>query len=316
MRRECEVAVVGAGPAGLTAGIYAGRAGLSVVIFEKVYPGGQLATTDTIENFPGIIEPVGGLDLAERMKVQAVKYGAEIEQEEVIGIENSEDPDDRKIVRAKDSSILAMSVIIATGASPRKLGVPGEERFWGRGMSSCATCDGRFYKDKEVVVVGGGEAAVKGSLFLTRFASKITLVHRRGRLRASQFLQKRLFAVSDKVNLRWNSVVTEILGEQKVEAVSIRDLNTEETDVIHCDGVFVFVGLTPNSVFLRNYLKTDDAGYIITDENMATSVKGVFACGDVRKKLLRQVVTACGDGATAAFAAQQYVEGKKGIAYR
>jgi len=315
MRAECDVAIIGAGPAGLTAGIYAARAGLSTLIFEKVYPGGQLATTDSIENFPGVVEPVGGFDLAERMRLQAVNYGTEIETGEVIAVEDSEGSD-YKVLRTKDSSILAMAVIVATGASHRKLGVPGEERFWGKGISSCATCDGRFYKDKELVVVGGGETAVKESLFLTRFASKITLVHRRARLRASQILQSRLFAAQDKVNFRWESVVTEILGDEKVKGVSVRNLKTGKTDVISCDGVFIFVGFTPNSGFLRGYLETNEAGYIITDQNMATSVKGVFACGDVRKRLLRQVVTACGDGATAAFAAQQYVEEKKGTLYR
>jgi len=312
MGDDADVVIIGGGPAGLTAGIYAARAGLRTVILEKMVPGGQLTTTDVLENYPGFVEPISGFELAEHMKEQAGKYGAKVLTGEAVAVEKSKST---IAVGTKDSEILALSVIVASGASPRRLGVKGEEKFWGRGISCCATCDGRFYKDKHVVVVGGGDTAAKESLFLTRFAGHITLVHRRGMLRATKVLQDRLFEMKDKVDFCWHSVVTEIRGDKTVQEVEIKNIETEEKKVIKTDGVFIFVGFKPNTDFLSGIVDMDERGYILTDEEMKTSAEGIFACGDARKKLLRQVVTACGEGATAAFAAQHYVDEKKGNVY-
>jgi thioredoxin reductase (NADPH) len=309
-----DLAVIGGGPAGLSAGIYGARAGLSTVILERLSPGGQVMTTDIVENYPGFTEPIGGYELAEKMLEQATKFGVEIRSGEVTGIDLSPG-DDQKLLSLGDESLSALAVIIATGAHHRRLGIPGEERFWGRGVSCCATCDGMFYRDRRVVVVGGGDTAVKEAIFLTRFASEITLVHRRDRLRATKILQDRILALGDKVKFVWKTVVKEILGEDLVQAVRLQSVDDGEESVLECDGVFIFVGFTPNTEFLRGFVELDERGYVITDDNMAGSIPGVFACGDARKKLLRQIVTACGEGATAAYAAQMYVEDIKGTAY-
>jgi len=309
-----DLAIIGSGPAGLTAGIYGARAGLSTVILEKLAPGGQVVTTDVVENYPGFTEPISGYALIEKMLGQATKFGVEIRNSEVTGI-NAPSGEDRKLLSLGDGSLSAFAVIIATGARHKRLGIPGEDRFWGRGISCCATCDGMFYRGKRVVVVGGGDTAVKGTIFLTRFASEITLVHRRNRLRATKVLQDRIFAMSDKVKFAWKTVVKEVLGDNIVKAVRLSSVDGGEESVLECDGVFIFVGFAPNTEFLRGSIELDERGYVITDDNMTTSVPGVFACGDARKKLLRQIVTACGEGATAAFAAQMYVENIKGTAY-
>jgi len=314
---ECyDVVIVGAGPAGLTAGIYAGRAGLSVAIFERQYPGGQAFVTDLIENYPGFPDGISGYELAERMRNQAEAFGVEIVTDnEVLGVEEDRASGYKLVHTSSGSAVSAVAVIIATGATYRKLGVPGEDRFWGKGISSCATCDAALYRDKHVVVVGGGDAAIQESLFLLKFVGKLTLVHRRDRLRAAKVLQDRIFELASKVQFRWNSVVTAISGRELVESVSVENRQTGETEVIGCDGVFIFVGFVPNSDFVNSYVNTDESGRIITGQNMAASVKGVFACGDVRKGSLRQVVAACGDGAVAAVAAQRYIDDKKGTAY-
>ena len=314
MNADYDVVVIGAGPAGLTAAMYAARAGLSVIVLEKMVPGGQVTSTDIIENYPGIVKPISGFELANRMKEQTEANGVKIDMTEALAIEQSPG-DEPKTVRTKNYSLGALAVIVATGASPERLGVEGEERFWGKGISCCATCDGRFYKDKKVVVVGGGDAAVKEGLFLTRFASKITFVHRRGMFRATKILQDRLFAMKDKVDFCWRSVVKEIQGANTVQAVVIENVKTGKTQTIETDGVFIFVGFVPNSAFLRGVVNMDRKGYVLTDEEMRTSVEGIYACGDVRKKLLRQVVTACAEGATAAFAAGHYIDDKKGNVY-
>ena len=309
-----DLAIIGGGPAGLTAGIYGARAGMSTLILERLSPGGQVVTTDIVENYPGFTEPINGYELAQRILTQATKFGVEIRSAEVTGID-VHSQEEQKLISLGDESILARAVIIASGAHHRRLGVPGEERFWGRGISCCATCDGMFYRDKHVVVVGGGDTAIKEAIFLTRFVSKITLVHRRDRLRATKILQDKIFALGDKVEFAWKSVVKEILGDDQVRSVRLSSVDNGEERVLECDGVFLFVGFTPNTDFLRGVVKLDERGYVITDDNMATSVPGVFACGDARKKLFRQIVTACGEGATAAFAAEMYVENMKGIAY-
>jgi thioredoxin reductase (NADPH) len=309
-----ELAIIGGGPAGLTAGIYGARAGLSVGILEKQFPGGQVVATDSIENFPGIVEPVNGFELARRMEKQVEAFGAEIVTAGATSLEDAPDGEN-KLIGVGEQSVLATAVIVATGASYRKIGIPGEDRFWGKGISCCATCDGAFYRDKEVVVVGGGDTAVKESIFLTRFVKKLTLIHRRDRLRATKTLQDRLVALQPQVEFRWDTVAEEIVGREKVTGVAVRNLKSGQTERLPCDGVFVFVGFVPNTEFVRGYLETDEKGYITTDQEMATSVPGIYACGDVRKKSLRQIITACGEGATAAFAAQHYIDEKKGTLY-
>ena len=316
MRERYDVVIVGAGPAGLTAGIYAGRAGLTVAIFERQYPGGQAFVTELIENFPAFPDGISGYELAERMKNQAEAFGAEIVTDnEVLAIEDDTSSDSKLVRTAVGPMVSALAVIIATGARYRKLGVPGEDRFWGKGVSSCATCDAALYRDKHVVVVGGSDTAVQEALFLARFVSKLTLVHRRDRLRASKVLQDRIFKLAPKVEFQWDSVLVAISGRQYVESVSINNVRTGKTSIVDCDGVFIFVGFVPNSEFLQGYVETDESGYITTDEHMAMSDTGVFACGDVRKNALRQVVSACGAGAVAAVAARHYIDEKKGTAY-
>ena len=309
-----DIAIIGGGPAGLTAGIYGARAGLKTLILEKLSPGGQVVTTDVVENYPGFVEPIGGFELVDRMQTQATKFGTEIRSAEVTGI-HAQPEDDLKIISLKDESVSALAVIVATGAEHKRLGVPGEDRFWGSGISCCATCDGMFYRDKHVVVVGGGDTAVKEAIFLTRIASKSTMVHRRDRLRATKILQDRIFALGDKIEFAWKSVVKEILGDDKVQAVRLSSVDTGEERILECEGVFLFVGFTPNTGFLRDFVEMDERGYVVTDDNMETSVPGVFACGDTRKKLFRQIVTACGEGATAAFAAEKYIDEVKGTVY-
>jgi thioredoxin reductase (NADPH) len=313
MSETIDLAIIGGGPAGLTAGIYGARAGLRTLILEKLNPGGQVITTDILENYPGFTEPISGIELIDKMVEQATKFGVEIQNAEVTGIELS--ADNIKIIHTTSGDISAIGVIIATGAYHKHLGVPGEDRFWGSGVSCCATCDGMFYRGKKVVVVGGGDTAIKESLFLTKFASEITIIHRRDRLRATKVLQDRILNMPDKVNFEWKSFVKEILGENKVTAVKLGSVDSDEEKILKCDGVFIFVGFSPTTDFVRGFVEMDERGYIITDDNMKTSVPGVFACGDARKKLLRQIITACGEGATAAFSAEQYIENIKGSAY-
>jgi thioredoxin reductase (NADPH) len=313
MSETIDLAIIGGGPGGLTAGIYGARAGLRTLILEKLNPGGQVITTDILENYPGFTEPISGIELIDKMVEQATKFGVEIQNAEVTGIELS--ADNIKIIHTTSGDISAIGVIIATGAYHKHLGVPGEDRFWGSGVSCCATCDGMFYRGKKVVVVGGGDTAIKEALFLTKFASEITIIHRRDRLRATKVLQDRILNMPDKVNFEWKSVIKEILGENKVTAVKLGSVDSDEEKILKCDGVFIFVGFSPTTDFVRGFVEMDERGYIITDDNMKTSVPGIFACGDARKKLLRQIITACGEGATAAFSAEQYIENIKGSAY-
>ena len=309
-----DLVIIGGGPAGLTAGIYGARAGLSTLILEKLSPGGQVVTTDILENYPGFVEPIGGFELIDRMVGQATKFGVEIRMGEVTGIESPADQE-HKIIHLSDETISAIGIIIATGAYHKHLDVPGEDRFWGKGVSCCATCDGMFYKGKRVVVVGGGDTAIKESLFLTKFASEITIIHRRDRLRATKVLQDKILSMPDKVKFEWKSFVKEVMGDNKVTGVKLGYVDSNEEKILECDGVFIFVGFTPSTGFVKGFVEMDDKGYILTDDNMKTSVSGIFACGDARKKLLRQIITACGEGATAAFAAEQYIENIKGSAY-
>jgi thioredoxin reductase (NADPH) len=311
-----DVIIIGGGPAGLTAGLYAARATLKVLLIEGTALASQITVTDLIENYPGFPGGIGGFELVETFKRQAVQFGLETTSADVkslsakqwSGVKGWE-------VKTGDGSYSALAVIIATGAQWRKLGVPGEEAYIGKGVSYCATCDGPLYRNRDVVVVGGGDTAVQEAIFLTHFARKVTVVHRRDRLRAVGILQKRAFA-NEKIAFAWNSEVDEITGGAFVEKVRVRDIKISDkfTD-IPAEGIFIFIGLTPNTDLVNGVCELDNQGYIKTDSHMRTSVAGIFACGDCIQKLLRQVVTACGDGATAAHAAQLYMEDLKGEAY-
>ena len=303
-----DVVIIGAGPAGLSAGIYASRAKLKVVLLEKLIPGGQVLLTDEIENYPGFQNAISGAELINRMTNQAASLGLQIMTEEVVGIKHIHKEGHRFILETASSKKLeALSIIAATGASWNKLGVPGEERLIGKGVSYCATCDGPLAKGKEVVVVGGGDKAAEEALFLTKFADKVRLIHRRDSLRAVKVLQDRLFS-NPKVEVVWNSTITEILGEKFVEGVKINDKKTGLDSKVSCKAVFVFIGISPNSGLLKGIADVDEKGFIITDNEMRASQDGIFAAGDVRKKSLYQIVSAVGEGAAAAFSVQKYVE--------
>ncbi len=309
---DYDVVIVGGGPGGLTAGLYTARGALKTLLLEKLLPGGQAATTHWIDNYPGFQEGVSGPQLMMAMKDQAMRFGLEIETDEAVDLEILKDGFS---VVGQAGTYSAHAVIIASGATVAKLGVPGEEKLRGKGVSYCATCDGAFFRDEELVVIGGGDAAVEEGIFLTKFARKVHVVHRRNRLRAAKAIQERAFQ-NDRMDFIWDTVVEEITGEQFVEGVRLKNVKTGEISERPCKGVFIYVGNIPNSQFLKGKVEVNEKGYIITDNDMATSQKGVYACGDVRKKALRQVVTACGEGAAAAFSAQQFVEEKKGIAYK
>jgi len=305
--------IIGGGPAGLTAGIYLSRARMDTLLIEKALPGGQAILTEIIENYPGFPHGIAGPELMQKMEEQAVRFGLKIEYGEVEEVKIKEDK--VKIVKINNQEYKTLTIILASGAEASKMEVSGEEELRGRGVSYCATCDAPFFKHQKIVVVGGGDTAIEEALYLTKFVWEITIIHRRDRLRATKILQERVFA-NKKINFAWDSVVTKVLGKEKVEGILIQNKKTGEEREISCQGVFVFVGNIPNSKFINELIKLDQMGYILTDGNMMTSQEGIYACGDVRKKLLRQVVTACGEGATAAFAAQKYIEELKGVSYR
>ena len=309
-----DIAIIGAGPAGLTAGIYAARADMKTVMIESLSIMGQLTMTDEIENYPGV-EKTGGFDLISVMKNQAVSFGLTCFSGTVDNIDSRQDGDLTVWeIKYGEEKVEALSVIIASGARPRKLGVPGEGKYSGMGVSYCATCDGAFFRDKDIMVVGGGNTAIEEALFLTRFAKKVTVIHRRDRLRATKVVQERAFA-SDKMEFIWDSVVEEISGEGKVEKICVKNIKTGKKEECLADGIFIFTGWDPNTGFLEDKVELDEKGKLVTDETMETAQKGVFACGDCRRRPLNQVVTACADGAIAAQSAQLYVERLKGTAY-
>jgi len=304
-----DVVIIGGGPAGLTAGIYAARARMNVVLIERLACGGQILTADRIENFPGFPEGVAGPELAEHMAGQAKRAGLETRISEVKELTPAKNKDGAFNVKLEGSgSIDARTVIIATGARWAALGIPGEKELAGRGVSYCATCDGPLFRGKEIVIVGGGDTALEDALFLTRFAEKITVVHRRKELRATKILQERAFA-EKKIEFCLNAVAAGISGKDRVEAVRVKDVTTGAEKTLSAAGVFILIGITPNSDIAKGIVKLDENGYIITDETMAASAAGIFAAGDVRKKLLRQVVTATAEGAIAAVSARHYIEG-------
>jgi thioredoxin reductase (NADPH) len=298
-----DLIIFGGGPAGITAAIYAGRAALETLVLVGSLPGGQVANTERVENFPGFPDGIAGPELAQRLHEQARKFGAAVLQEGVRGVDFSVYPLE---VRAASSIYRARAGIIATGTFPRRLNVPGESEFYGRGVSTCATCDGFFYKDRRVVVVGGGDSAVEEGLFLTKFAREVTVVHRRDELRASQIFQGRAFA-NPKMHFVWDSVVEEIRGDQVVKGVRIRNVKTGETSMIDTDGVFVYIGLIPATKIFEGQVDLDANGYVITDRGLRTSVPGVFAAGDVQNPDFRQAVVAAGSGAVAAMAADRFL---------
>jgi len=310
-----DVIIIGGGPAGLTAGIYASRARLSTIMIEKLGIGGQAVLTDKIENYPGFKDGIYGAELIHHMQEQAESFGTNIVYGEVNRIEFNEEGNIKKVFVDDDTvPYQCLSIIIAAGNEQRKIGVPGESEFTGKGVSYCATCDGAFFRNVPVAVVGGGDVAIEEGMFLTRFASKVYIIHRRDRLRATKILQEKAFK-NERIEVLYNSVVDEIYGQNMVEGIKLRNVKTGEKTDLSVNGAFVFIGYIPNLDFLGTIVKKSDDNYIIVDKEMATSREGVFACGDCCKKNLKQVVTACGDGATAAFSAQHYVERLKGEEY-
>jgi thioredoxin reductase (NADPH) len=301
--RAYELVVIGGGPAGLTAAIYAGRARVPTCVFVGTLPGGQPANTAGVDNYPGFPDGVAGGELAQRFQDQAKRFGAEIVPETVTEVDFSQRP---FTVRSPRKLCEAQSVIVATGAAPRRLGIPGEDKFYGRGVSSCATCDGFFYRDKQVVVIGGGDSAVDEAIFLTKFAQRVTLIHRRDELRATKIYQERAFA-NPKIDFVWDSVVEEILGDQAVTGVRVRNVKTEERKMIETDGVFVYIGMEPKSDLFVGQLELNQRGYIVSDRRQHTNVPGVFVAGDVQDPYYRQVVVAAGTGAIAAMEAERYL---------
>jgi thioredoxin reductase (NADPH) len=308
-----DVVILGAGPAGLTAAIYAARANLTPVVVTGPLFGGQLALTTEVENFPGFPDGVLGPELMELMKRQAERFGAEIRIGDVTDIALTQQP---LRMTVNGELLETQSLIIATGASARLLDVPGESEFFGRGVSSCATCDGFFYRGKTVVVVGGGDSAVEEGSFLTRYASKVYIVHRRDRLRASQILQDRAMK-NEKIAFIWDTVVEEIIGDENtgVTAARLRNVITRAEEVLAVDGVFLAIGHVPNTKLFEGQLKLDGQGYIVTDSRMHTNIPGVFACGDCQDYIYRQAITAAGTGCMAAMEAEKFLAEVEGRAY-
>ncbi|MDD5252887.1 MAG: thioredoxin-disulfide reductase [Candidatus Omnitrophota bacterium] len=296
-----DLIIIGAGPAGLTAALYAGRSRLNTLMIEKMAPGGRILMSESIENYPGFPGGVTTVELIDRMEKQVRELGVKFESDEVLDLDCL-----KKTVITSSATFAAKALIIASGAHPRKLNIPGEKEFTGRGVSYCATCDAPFYKGKNVVLVGGGNAVAEEAIYLSRFASSVSVIHRRQDLRASAILQEKM-QQDKKINFILSSLVTEIKGTKKVEAIKIKDLLTGKEDDFCCDGVFIYIGYEPETVFLKGKIQMDEAGFIIADDSMSTSVEGVFACGDCRKKSLYQVINACGDGAVAADSAYKFI---------
>ena len=300
-----DTVVVGAGPSGLTAGIYLARARRSVLVLERNMAGGQMALTDLIENYPGFPDGIGGFELSDRIKSQAAKFGAEIR--EITGVSALEAHEGGHAVVTDQGTIRARSVLLTPGRQPRSLGVPGEAEFFGRGVSSCATCDGALYRGRTVAVVGGGDTAVEEGMFLTKFADAVHVIHRREELRCAPIAQERAFD-NEKMTFIWNGKVRRIVGDSKVHAVEYEDLCNGEVKTLPVDGVFIFVGQTPNTSFLQGVVDLDAEGYILTDDQLRTSRAGVFASGDARANPLKQIAFAVGEGALAAVQIDRYLD--------
>ncbi|MFC3900199.1 thioredoxin-disulfide reductase [Aliicoccus persicus] len=298
-----DVVIVGAGPAGMTAAVYASRANLSTLMLERGMPGGQVANTEEVENFPGF-DYITGPELSNKMFEHAQKFGAEYKYGD---IKNVELDGDIKVIKTASENILARSLIIATGTEHKKLGIPGEELLSGRGVSYCAVCDGAFFKEKHLVVIGGGDSAVEEGMFLTKYASKVTIVHRRDELRAQKILQDRAFN-NDKIEFIWNTEIQSINGDSKVSSVTLKNKETDEVYDYDADGVFIYIGLQPLTAPFKDLGILTEDNYIESNEEMETPIKGIFAAGDVRVKSLRQIVTATGDGSIAAQNASEYLD--------
>ncbi len=303
MMQDYDIVIIGGGPGGLTAGLYASRANRKVVSIEKMLPGGQIANTEWVEDYPGF-ELIGGAELAKKMEDHARKFGLEIVNDNVVEIYSE---GKFKIVKGDYDTYRAMAVIVATGGQPRKLGVPGELELAGRGVSYCAICDGAFFKGVPIAVVGGGDSAIEEGIFLTKYGSKVYIIHRRSELRAAKIIQERAVK-NEKLEFIWNSVVERINGTGKIESLTLKNVKTGEKSTLPVGAAFPFIGFVPNSNIFRDAIRKDSMGYIITDENMETSIKGIWAIGDVRKQLVKQVTNAVGDGTTAAVAADKYIE--------
>ncbi|HOJ92439.1 MAG TPA: thioredoxin-disulfide reductase [Dictyoglomaceae bacterium] len=301
---EQDVIILGGGPAGLTAGIYAGRNLLKTLIIEKTSVGGNAILTEKIDNYPGFPEGITGEELAKKMETQAKKFGVKILESDVqrIYVEGY-----WKIIETSNGTYRSLSLIIATGTRPRRLEVPGEDKLRGKGVSYCAVCDGAFFTGKKVAVVGGGDSALEEAIYLTKFAEDVTIIHRRDTLRAERIVQQKAFSNS-KIKFLWSHIIKAIEGEKKVERLILEDLKTHEIKTFPVDGVFIYVGLIPNTELFKGILNLDPNGFIITDEKMQTSVPGIYAAGDVRGKVLRQLVTAVADGAVAAIEASKFLE--------
>jgi thioredoxin reductase (NADPH) len=308
-----DIIIIGGGPAGLTAGLYTSRARLKSLLIEKGLIGGQVATTEFVENYPGFDEGISGGELSSKMERQAKKFGLEIIQASVRKISLHEKIKKITLVgydstlREGNQEYEAKSIILSTGAHPRPLGVEGEDRYRGKGVSYCATCDGAFFKGEKLAVIGGGDSAVEEGIFLTRFAEIVYIIHRRDQLRATKISQERAFS-NPKIKFIWNSVVKKIDGEETVKTLHIKNVKTQEESVLDVQGVFIYVGYNPNTEFLKDVVNLDENNYIITDEKMATSVPGIFAAGDVRANSIKQIAVAVGNGTTAAISAEKYIE--------
>ncbi|NQT05432.1 MAG: thioredoxin-disulfide reductase [Dehalococcoidia bacterium] len=305
-KREYDVVIIGGGPAGLTAGIYTARARLKSLLLEKGATGGWIINAGVVENYPGFPDGINGLELADAMQQQAVKFGLETLTAEVTGLDLK---GKQKVLKTGEGDIVARAVIVAGGSDRITLGVPGEEEFTGRGVAYCAICDGYFYRDIPVAVVGGGNAAMNEALELTKFASKVTVIHRRDELRATKILQERAFA-EPKIEFLWNTVVEAIEGEDTVKNLRLKNVKTGEKSTLDISGIFVAAGFRPNTGYLKSVVDLAENGTIITNEKMETNVPGILAAGDIRANSIRQVAAAVGDGAVAAIYAEQHITGK------
>ena len=306
MAKIYDMIIVGGGPGGYTAALYAARAGMSVIVLEKLSAGGQMALTHQIDNYPGFVEGIDGFSLAENMQQQAERFGAETELAEVFSLNLQADP---KVIETSEGVFYGKTVVYAAGAGPRELGIPEEQELIGRGVNYCAACDGMFYRGKTVVIVGGGNTAAADALLLSRVAKKVILVHRRDTLRATKIYHKPLME-AENVEFRWNSAVVQLRHGEKLNAVVLQNLQTGEETVVECDGLFVSIGRKPATELVKDQMALDGSGYVLADESTRTSVPGVFAVGDVRTKVLRQIITAAADGAMAVHSAEEYLSEK------